>query len=159
MRSSATSPSVLIIGYGNPLRSDDGVGGMIARRLDTILCSSRHDIRHVHQLTPELAEPISRAQMVIFIDAARDAAPGEIRERPVNPVRGSESLGHQVSPEGLLARARDLFVRCPNAYAFAVGGERWGFSESLSPKVSAAVPMVIGRILDLIASVSSRCTN
>lgn len=64
----------LIIGYGNPLRGDDGLGWHVAQRLAAVLPQHRARIEVCHQLTPELAEPISRADLVIFIDA-EDLAP------------------------------------------------------------------------------------
>ncbi|CAN5342057.1 hydrogenase [soil metagenome] len=151
MPSSETNPSVLIIGYGNPLRGDDGVGRMVAQRLERILSSSTHDIRYPQQLSPELAEPISRAQIVIFIDATRHSEAGEISQRQLIPKPLSESLGHHVNPQGLLVLADELFGRHADAYAFTVGGEWWGYSECLSPKVESAVPVVIDRLMNLIA--------
>lgn len=65
---------VLILAYGNPLRRDDGVGWVIGERLAEMLREDVADVRVLHQLTPELAEPISRAGAVIFIDAAEPAA-------------------------------------------------------------------------------------
>ena len=50
----------LIIGYGNPLRTDDGIGIVIAEAIGGI---------GLQQLKPELAEPISRAKHLVLIDA------------------------------------------------------------------------------------------
>src|SRR4051794_12612618 len=68
---------ILIIGYGNSFCGDDGVGPCAAELL------AEHDIPHVqciaiHQLTPELAAPISLADVVFFVDAAYGTTPGEI---------------------------------------------------------------------------------
>jgi hydrogenase maturation protease len=63
----------LIIGYGNPLRGDDDVGWEAASRLAAALPSEAVHILAVHQLTPELAEAVSEADLLIFVDAS-DAA-------------------------------------------------------------------------------------
>ena len=61
---------VLVIGYGNPLRGDDGIGRVIAEHIAETLRPEAIDVVVAHQLTPELTEPISRSGLVIFVDAA-----------------------------------------------------------------------------------------
>ena len=60
---------VLVIGYGNDLRCDDGIGQKVAKELN--LNSSFTNLKSlaVSQLTPELAETIVKADIVIFVDA------------------------------------------------------------------------------------------
>lgn len=70
----------LLIGYGNPLRSDDGLGWRVAEALRTQVeqqaateataQAQSLDIVTCQQLNPELAEAISRADLAIFVDAA-----------------------------------------------------------------------------------------
>jgi hydrogenase maturation protease len=57
----------LVIGIGNPLRGDDGVGWWLAQRAERWLPPSQ--LRAVRQLTPELASDIAAAARVLFIDA------------------------------------------------------------------------------------------
>ena len=76
--------SVLVIAWGNPLREDDGVAWHVLEGLRALqprpwLPALR--LRHAHQLTPELAECVSRAAGVVFVDARRDGTPGEVRCR------------------------------------------------------------------------------
>lgn len=75
----------LIIGYGNPLRGDDAVGFLAAERLSRTIADPGVTVLAVHQITPELAEPVSRARRVIFMDASVGAERGQIRERPIRP--------------------------------------------------------------------------
>lgn len=74
----------LIIGIGSTLRRDDGLGPDLARSAADALPA---DLIVVTQLTPELAEPISRAGRVVFIDAAEtpDARPGTITTQIIAP--------------------------------------------------------------------------
>jgi hydrogenase maturation protease len=60
----------LIIGYGCPLRGDDAFGWHAAHRLLKLAGNDSVQVLATHQLTPELAEPISHADLVIFIDAS-----------------------------------------------------------------------------------------
>jgi len=127
----------LIIGYGNPLRQDDGIGYLAALRAGGLA---------VHQLTPELAEPISRADLVIFIDADRDLPPGAVTQTELFPAADAAPFTHHVSPETLLALAHSLYGRAPQARMIHAGGEWYGLGDELSPGAAAA----LDRILDLV---------
>jgi hydrogenase maturation protease len=122
---------VLIIGYGNPLRGDDGFGYRAAERIPGAIA--------VHQLTPELMEPISRADRVVFVDAAAVGVPGEVRRRRVIPAAGDAGFTHHATPEGLLAGALALYGRAPEATLITVSGADFSLSDRLSPEVQAAL--------------------
>ena len=72
---------VLVIGYGNTLRTDDGVGRLAAERLadDPRLDGVRVIGRH--QLTPELALDVSQAALVVFVDASQSPSGGHVHGR------------------------------------------------------------------------------
>jgi hydrogenase maturation protease len=152
-----TGIPVFIIGYGSPLRGDDGIGWHIANQLladEFPLGASRSvSVQACHQLTPDLAEPVSRARCVIFIDAAHDVPAGEVECRPIAPGEVSAlSFSHHIDPGGLLAWARWLYGRCPTAaFVLAVGGESFGYNENVSARVLAAVPIVLEHVAALVA--------
>jgi Ni,Fe-hydrogenase maturation factor len=54
-----------------PLRTDDGLGWQVAVELFRTNTSPEVDVLPCHQLTPELAEAVSVAETVLFIDCAR----------------------------------------------------------------------------------------
>ncbi len=122
--------SLLIIGYGNTLRSDDGVGPRVAEavvalnlpNVQTLACAL---------LTPELADPIARAGAVIFVDAAVDA-PREVQLRPLAPAESSQVMAHAADPRTLLALARDVFGRTPRAWWLTIPIENTGVGEDLT---------------------------
>lgn len=147
---------VLVIGYGNPLREDDGVGWVAAEAVGnavTMFPGTQIDVETVHQLLPELADPISLADLVIFIDAAVSGKPGEILQHVVMP-QGEKpgAFSHQVGPAGLLESARVLYGRFPPAYLFTITAAQMGYSETLSPAVAAALPHLFAHIDALIRS-------
>lgn len=125
---------VLILGYGNPLRGDDGAGPHAARCLRQL---GFHSL-DVHQLTPELAEAISRTTLVLFLDAGAGLAPGQVR---VTPVRESPAgaVEHQGSPGGLLRLAREIYGCAPTAFLIAMGGEAYDCGCTLSSSALSAV--------------------
>jgi Ni,Fe-hydrogenase maturation factor len=57
----------LVIGLGNPLRGDDGVGWWLAQRARRLRPTPR--VLQVRQLTPELCVELAAARRVLFIDA------------------------------------------------------------------------------------------
>ena len=60
---------VLVIGYGNTLRGDDGIGPAVAGEIDRLAVPGVRVIV-VHQLTPELAADLAACRRAVFIDAA-----------------------------------------------------------------------------------------
>ena len=142
--------AVLVIAWGNPLREDDGVAWHVLEGLR--LLKPRPGLpplklRHAHQLAPEMAECVSKAQGVVFIDARRDGTPGEVRCEEIAPSAGSNPLAHSLSPQALLLYAEQLYGRAPRAVVLSITGERFGMGESLSPAVRRALPRAIRKVL------------
>ncbi|MBI5685258.1 MAG: hydrogenase maturation protease [Verrucomicrobia bacterium] len=141
----------LIIGYGNPLRGDDGLGWHAARLLADVAAAHDAEVLTCHQLMPELAQPISEAQTVVFVDAASEGPLGRLDWRRVEARAGQAAFAHHVSPESLLGMARELYGRCPKAFVVSVVGETFACGEELSPTVQAALPALVKRVDDLLA--------
>jgi hydrogenase maturation protease len=115
-----------------------------------------------HQLLPELAEPLSQARQVIFIDASVAGTPGEIVARPVEATsEPGHSLSHQVAAASLLALARALYGRCPRATLLTVTGASFEHDADLTPVVTAALPALVEQVVRLAAAggQESSCTS
>jgi hydrogenase maturation protease len=145
----------LIIGYGNPLRSDDGFGWHAAQLLSTLPYPGLEVLAR-QQLTLDLAETTSQFELVIFIDAARDCRPGELRCQriPAAANRGqpqASGLSHFLTPASLLAWTAELHAKSPEAYYISVGGASFAEGDSLSPVAQAAFPALLAQIKALIA--------
>jgi hydrogenase maturation protease len=137
---------ILIIAYGNPLRCDDGLAWHVAEKLERQHWSSEIEIIACHQLTPELALPVSQSTGVLFIDAARVGVPGEIRAEPLQAQPVAPAFTHAVSPAALLNLARELYGKCAEGFTISVGGECFDHGETLSPKVEESVPRVVALV-------------
>lgn len=139
--------SVLVIGYGNPLRQDDGFGWQVAERL---IQESTNGIRAIpcHQLTPELAEPLSRCHVAIFVDAREGEPVGQLEWEPAfSTPSATPSFTHSVAPADLLLVARALYGSSPaHAYLLTVRSVHFEHGEGLSPEVEKAVGKAIARI-------------
>jgi hydrogenase maturation protease len=137
----------LIIGYGNELRGDDAAGPVAARRL------AEHGFRAmaVHQLTPELAEPMSQASDVIFLDADADLSPGEIRVKVVAAAPASVVFEHHLHPSALVRLSRDVFGNTPQAWLVAMGVQAFDLSEEISEDAQRAVAKAVSAVQALCA--------
>jgi len=152
----------LIIGYGNPLRSDDGFGWHATRLLSERLPDLNADIITCHQLTPELAEALSQCGRAVFIDADAEGEPGEIHCREVrSQLPAASAFTHSCTPSGLLASAEKLYGRCPKAVAITVSAQSFEFGDILSPAVLASMPKVVEQVRDFLfpATVADQAGN
>lgn len=150
----------LVIGYGNPLRGDDGVGPAVATALlagGTVDGVDPVDGVNVTvldpvQLTPELALDIAAAGLVVFVDAHADDDAGAVRCAPLAPATPATSaFSHAATPAGLLALARDLYGAVPPAWVVSVGAVAFAPGDELSPAVAAAVPIAMVQVRRLLA--------
>ncbi|MBZ5721449.1 MAG: hydrogenase maturation protease [Acidobacteriia bacterium] len=141
---------ILILGYGNPLRSDDGLGWRAAEELSRTLSSADVDILARHQLTPELAGPLSQAATVFFIDASREGEPGELSCVPVTPQASGAGFSHQLSPAAVLALSQLLFGTSPRAFLVSLCGQNFDHGENLSPPVAAGLPRLTALVGQLV---------
>lgn len=137
---------VLVVGCGNPLRADDGVGPRVVQAFEN---RSEIDCLQVMQLTPELAEAFSRAELVIVIDASARETPGAIDCRQVFPAADAGSFTHHMTLERLLATARDLYGKAPQTFLITVGAVDYAYRESLSPQIEAAAVRAV-RLVEVL---------
>ena len=144
-----------MIGYGNPLRGDDGIGPRIA----VLVGRRRPDVRvlHVHQLTPELAPVVAGADVAVFVDA-RAGGTGIRVERLVAEAQVS-AIDHAVAPGAVLAMAAALYGRRPAAWCVSVSVRRLEFADTLSPAAARAAEeavAVVCQLLPLAAAAGGR---
>jgi hydrogenase maturation protease len=144
---------VLIIGYGNTLRSDDGVGPRAAQLLGECSADDRISVVACHQLTPELAPAIAEAGHLILLDAEMGGEPGRIRRRDLTPAPASNSiLSHAIDARGLLAIAQLLYGHAPPTTVFTVSGGSFALGDALTPPVEAALPLLLAAVREIIGS-------
>jgi len=140
---------VLVIGYGSTLRGDDGVGPRVAELLEA-KCLEGVRIITRHQLTPELAEPISRARLVIFVDAELNLPDEEVRVKPVRPGGGAQVMVHTTDPSGLLQLASAVFGAQPTAWTVGIPVTDMGIGEELSATALRGVEKAAAKIEELV---------
>lgn len=143
------SRNLLVIGYGNELRSDDGVGPMVA---DIVAKWELPGVRVIvcQQLTPEIVIPIADAVRVIFVDAAKNLCAVEARE--LKAENRGHIMTHACDPQALLQLADSLYGRCPPALWLTVPAEDFHFGHGLSPLCQRGMESALERIKSLAGS-------
>jgi hydrogenase maturation protease len=142
------APHCLVIGYGNTLRRDDGVGVEVAQTIAALDLPGVQVITR-QQLVPELAEPISKADAVIFVDA--DVAATHPELRPLEAASEGQTFAHAANPRSLLALSKEVFGGTPNAWSLAVPVEDLSFGFGLSPRSEKGLRAAVKRIQRLAA--------
>lgn len=136
--------SLLVIGYGNTLRSDDGVGVRVAEAVEALKLPGVRTLT-CQQLSPEHAEMIARAHAVVFVDAAVDA-PKEVQLRELVAGDTTQLMAHAADPRTMLALARDVFGHTPKAWWLTIPAVELGFSETLSPAAERGCAEAVEKI-------------
>ncbi|HEY9703628.1 MAG TPA: hydrogenase maturation protease [Allocoleopsis sp.] len=145
--------SILLIGYGNDLRSDDGVGQKIA-----------HTVHHwnvphlttlaVHQLTPELAAGLAEVDFAIFVDANYQET-SEVKVDKVEINHNIMTSTHHSDPESLLSLAENLYHHHPETWLVKIPAVNFEIGENLSSVTENAMNDALEEIDFLIR----KCTK
>ena len=146
---------VLVVGYGNRSRTDDGVGWFVVEQLQE---SGRVDAEFLflHQLEVELAETISHYDLVVFVDAATAQDPQLVTRKEVSPTLQGHAVTHYFTPGDLLALCQSLYYRQPQGTLFSIRGQDFNFGSTLSPVTERAALDVVRQITHLIQSLQAQ---
>ncbi len=144
---------VVVVGYGNALRCDDGLGWHAAEGLADDPRMDGVEVLQRHQLAPELALDISAASLVVLIDASSRLRPGEISVERVEPAVNERPGGsHHLTPATLVALSRELYGRAADVFIVSCGVHSLEIGEHLSSVVDAALPKLVDTVADLVVS-------
>jgi hydrogenase maturation protease len=144
---------LLVIGFGNPLRSDDALGWHVAQELSRTVSPDGVQVIAAHQLTPDLSEVISRAQHVLFIDASRNGEPGSLNCVEVTAAPSPSRFTHDLSPAAVLKMAAELYGPYPTAHLLTITGESFETGETMSPTVLAAIPALMAEVRNFVEDI------
>ncbi|MCX6081822.1 MAG: hydrogenase maturation protease [Chloroflexi bacterium] len=147
---------ILLIGYGNPDRQDDGVAWHILRALaiqlglsapssydDEFPVNDLLDFVFSLQLTPEMAEEISAYERVCFVDAHTGFIPEPVRLIEVESEFQRSPFTHHLTAQSLLSMCETIYHKKLRAALLSVRGFYFGFDRELSPETSALVPEAV----------------
>ncbi len=141
---------ILIIGYGNPDREDDGVAWHIVMSLaekfgipapqdylDGLLPEGNNpDLLTALQLTPEMADTFAEYDAVCFVDAHTGALPDDLNVKHLEPGFQNSPFTHHMTAETCLSITKTIYQKEPAALLVSVRGYSFKFSHSLSPRTA-----------------------
>lgn len=157
-----TSP-ILVIGLGNPLRGDDGVGVIVVRGLAAHALSPDVEVVDGGTRGLGIVNLLEGRQRVILVDAAdMGRTPGEFLRITLE---GAQLLGdeahlsvHEGGVRDALLLAQALEMLPEEVVIFGVQPANLEWDSTLSPEVEAALPSLIAALLAEVA-VSNQQTS
>lgn len=166
IREGESMTRILVIGVGNPLRGDDGLGWRATQQLARMFGAEAEacfldenrflspdeavEILTCQQLTLDLVEPVHVAGRVVFIDASVKGEPGTLTAETVAPETAQNLISHQFDPPTLLAAVKALYGACPEAQLFSITARSFEFVEALSPEVAEKLPELVRQVSELL---------
>jgi hydrogenase maturation protease len=149
----------LVIGYGNTLRGDDGVGIWVAEQVAAQNWSEVRSLA-VHQLTPELAVDLAQAEVVFFIDAwIGEDTQVQPQLKRLFPDPTGTTCDHSWNPSVLLALTQTLYNHDPIAYQWLIPAVQFEYGEPLSAIARDGADWVIAILTASINSKSDDITD
>lgn len=156
----SNSLNTLIIGLGNPILTDDGVGVRVAEAVDNCLPKdSSIDVTEVSVGGLTLMESMIGYDQVILIDAIqqKDGKPGNIYRMGVEDLGAICPTQHSASPHDTnlitaLELGKQMGLALPKViviYAIQVENVT-DFGEELTPCVALAIPQAVEAVLEEI---------
>jgi hydrogenase maturation protease len=146
-----TPKKILLIGYGNPAREDDGLGPAAAEAIEA------HYIEGItveanYQLTVEDAATVAEHDIVVFIDATTSGnEPFDFLR--LRPKQLETFNSHLIEPETVLGLAQDLFTADTEAYMLGIRGYSFTmFQEHMTAQAQGNLEKAINFLLPVLLS-------
>jgi hydrogenase maturation protease len=134
-RQPAIAAGLLVLGWGNPGRQDDGLGPAIVEELAGMGIagvSAESD----YQLSIEAAADLAQAERAVFVDAALEG-PEPFQVRRLEPSSTICFSTHALAPEAVLAVCEQAYQRRPESLLVGVRGYEFDVAEGLSDGAQA----------------------
>ena len=141
---------ILVMGYGNPGRLDDGLGPAFSERIQALAIPGVTADAD-YQLCVEDAAEIAQYDVVFFADASIDGpAPFDLQPLKAQHA-GLGFSSHSLSAGALLGLTEKLFGASPQAYLLSIRGYAYdAFGERLSEQAKANLDAAVGYIEPLL---------
>lgn len=141
---------ILLIGFGNPARADDGLGPAVAENIGMKNLPGV-TVDADYQLTIEDSAAVAENDAVIFADASVNCAEPFVFE----PIEGAKTGGsfssHSVEPAEVMGLAENLFKSKAKGYMLAVRGYKFDdFDAPMTKKAEENLGKAIIFLEDLL---------
>ena len=144
---------ILLYGYGNPGREDDGLGNVFVEQMEKWV--AENNIEGVefdsnYQLNIEDADTISDKDIVVFVDASEEDIEDFFIDR-VDPSEAKiEFTMHASSPAFVLNLCNQIYNKNPETYLIHIKGYKWEFAEGISNKARENLNKAVDFMKDII---------
>lgn len=116
---------VLLVGFGNEYRRDDGLGIRLLDLIDDEIQKIK-----IQELSIDILDDIKNFEVVIFVDAALEGE--DINFRKIEKEPKFSPLTHHLSPEELLIWAENINKKNYEFYLLSIRGYDFDFGEEIS---------------------------
>lgn len=128
---------ILVYGYGNPGRQDDGLGKLLIDKAEAWV--KKQAMSHIaldinYQLQVEDVTEMQDKELIIFADASMDE---RVNNYLFTPVYADDSITfsmHAVAPGYLLSLCNQMYGEHPPAYLLHIRGYKWDINEPVCPE-------------------------
>lgn len=156
---------IIIIGYGNPDRQDDGVAWHVIQSLAAemglsdsldadegqVIHGPSANLLYQLQLTPEVAEVIAGYEAACFVDAHTGAVKNDLNTVAISASYQASPFTHHMTPQTCLSIAQNLFHHSPeNSILVSIRGYQFGFARELSEKARSLAQQAVREIFDWV---------
>ncbi len=152
VRNLAPQPKILIYGYGNPGRQDDGLGNLFVERTRAWAEAEGRDNIRVdsnYQLNIEDAAEIAGYDVVVFVDASVEEIHDYVLDE-ITPETKVEFSMHSVSASYVVQLCSDIYRKVPRAYLLHIKGYEWEFREGITDKARANLDKAFAFLLPML---------
>lgn len=149
---------VLLLGYGNPSRGDDGVGpallALIEQDREQEKAPDCFDTLTDFQLQIEHVLDMQQRQLVVFIDASVSAGPPFGFSR-LQPLRDNSYTSHAMTPSALLAVYEQVCSEpLPDAFLLGIPGYQFDLGTSITAQAHEHLGQARKFVLELLLQYS-----
>jgi hydrogenase maturation protease len=137
---------ILIYGYGNPGRQDDGLGILLTEEIEQWV--KDNDLKNIstdnnYQLNIEDAEVISDKDYVIFVDASMELIEDFQFTKIDSNDATIEFTMHAVSPSYVLDLCNKIYNKFPMAYLLHIKGYEWELGSEMTEEAKKNLSLAI----------------
>lgn len=152
---------VLVIGLGNPILGDDGVGWRVVEEVERKLGGREVEFEYFSLGGLALMERMVGYQKVLVVDSIVTGAKplGTVYNLPLSRLpnfsAGHTTASHDASLQTALEVGRSLGCILPaEVWVVAVEtGHAYDFTEELSPEIAGAVPHAVEAVMEALSGV------
>jgi hydrogenase maturation protease len=143
--------NTLIIGYGNTLRSDDGVGQLVSQEMEKFNYPYINCL-YQHQLTPELVEKIIKYDRIILVDAKVNLDKVQLIQlnNNQNNLNNHSCWTHHINPQSLIYLTQFIYQKTPESWLITIPTQNLSFGENLSEITQKGKQKALKIITDLV---------